>query len=403
MNVHKGAIRWLMLAIVILTFSAASFSQVAVGISVRIGPPPLPVYAQPICPGPGYFWTPGYWAWDDDDGYYWVPGTWVVAPVGMLWTPGYWGWGNGFYLWHAGYWGPHIGFYGGINYGFGYTGEGFHGGEWRGRQFYYNRSVTNVSVTNVTNVYNRTVIVNNNRTVSYNGGQGGIEARPTRQDEYAMRERHQAPLPMQGQHEHMARENRQNFARENHGRPAIAATTRPADFSSRAAIPARAAGGAYHPPSISPREARGPAAPANRGNSRDGYRPFTPPSRNGESAGNGARETRNNRSNATPVRGTEARSQSRPMEARPNDSRPQNRPIEARPNDSRPQNRPTQVSPYQNRPPQNRQTESRPQNERNMSHASAPPRESAPRQNSRPPSPPPNRQSPPKDEHHKGR
>lgn len=203
-----------------------------------------------------------------------------------------------------------------------------------------------------------------------------------------MHERHQASLPMQGQHEHMARENRQNFARENHGRPAIAATTRPADFSSRAAIPARAAGGAYHPPAISPREARGPSTAGNRGNSRDGYRPFTPPSRSGESAGSGARETRNNPRNATPVRGTEARSQSRPMEARPNDSRPQNRP--------------TQASPYQNRPPQNRQTESRPQNERNMYHSAAPPRESAPRQNSRPSSPPPNRQSPPKDEHHKG-
>src|ERR1700722_13824643 len=128
MTRNRGAIRWLLLAIVVLTFSAASFSQIAVGISVRVGPPPLPVYAQPICPGPGYFWTPGYWAWNDDDGYYWVPGTWVVAPVGMLWTPGYWGWGGGLYAWHAGYWGPHIGFYGGINYGFGYTGVGFVGG-----------------------------------------------------------------------------------------------------------------------------------------------------------------------------------------------------------------------------------------------------------------------------------
>src|ERR1700692_1892332 len=137
-----------------------------------------------------------------------------------------------------------------------HTGEGFHGGEWRGRQFYYNRSVTNVSVTNVTNVYNQTVIVNNNRTVSYNGGHGGIEARPTRQDERAMHERHVAPLSMQGQDEHIARENRPEFARENQGRPAIAATARPSDFSGRSVIPARAAGGAYHPPAISPREAR---------------------------------------------------------------------------------------------------------------------------------------------------
>jgi hypothetical protein len=53
--------------------------------------------------------------------------------------------------------GPHIGFYGGVNYGFGYGGVGFGGGEWRGGSFYYNRSVTNV--TNVTTVYNQTVIV----------------------------------------------------------------------------------------------------------------------------------------------------------------------------------------------------------------------------------------------------
>ncbi|HEX3818868.1 MAG TPA: hypothetical protein VHW45_00980, partial [Candidatus Sulfotelmatobacter sp.] len=150
----------------------ASHAQVAVGISVRFGPPAIPVYAQPICPGPGYFWTPGYWAWNDEGGYYWVPGTWVVAPVGMLWTPGYWGWGGGFYAWHPGYWGPHVGFYGGVNYGFGYGGVGFGGGEWRGREFFYNRSVTNVSVTNVTHVFNRTVIVNNSH-VSYNGGAGG--------------------------------------------------------------------------------------------------------------------------------------------------------------------------------------------------------------------------------------
>ena len=137
-------------------------------------PPAIPVYAQPICPGPGYLWTPGYWAWSDDAGYYWVPGTWVLAPIGMYWTPGYWGWGGGYYMWHPGYWGPHVGFYGGINYGFGYTGVGFYGGEWRGGGFYYNRSVTNVSVTNVTNVYNRTVIVNNVNRVSYNGGEGPV-------------------------------------------------------------------------------------------------------------------------------------------------------------------------------------------------------------------------------------
>ncbi len=441
MNRNRAAIRWILLAIIILSFSAASFSQIAVGISVRIGPPPLPVYNQPICPGAGYFWTPGYWAWNDDDGYYWVPGTWVVAPVGMLWTPGYWGWGGGLYVWHAGYWGPHIGFYGGINYGFGYTGVGFAGGEWRGRNFYYNRSVTNVSITNVTNVYNRTVIVNNTRNVSYNGGRGGIGARPTRQEEMAVRERHVASLPVQSQHEHVAAQNRQNFAAENHGRPAIAATARPADFSNRSAIPARAAGGEYHAPAMAPRRARvdsapanrgasapgnrGPSSPGNRGN--EGFRPFTPPSRNGGS-------------NANAARGNEGRpNQSRPNEARPNYSQPQNRSSEMRPqtrsnelrpqtrsNEMRPQGHPSEVRPQNERSmphsappphesaprqtsrppsaPPNRQghpSEARPQNERSMPHSAPPPRESAPRQMSRPPSPPPNRQGPPNQEHHK--
>src|SRR5437667_12644629 len=121
-----------------LAVPAPSQAQIAVGVSVRVGPPVLPVYAQPICPGPGYIWTPGYWAYGDE-GYYWVPGTWVMAPEpGLLWTPGYWGWGESAYIWHAGYWGPHIGFYGGINYGFGYFGSGYEGGYWRDRHFFYN-------------------------------------------------------------------------------------------------------------------------------------------------------------------------------------------------------------------------------------------------------------------------
>jgi hypothetical protein len=220
-----------MLSVSVLSLSTTSSAQIGIGISVRVGPPALPVYAQPICPGPGYLWTPGYWAWNDDGGYYWVPGTWVVAPVGMLWTPGYWGFAGGMYGWHAGYWGPHIGFYGGINYGFGYGGVGFGGGEWRGGAFFYNREVMNVNVTNVRNVYSRTVVVNNVHT-SFNGS-GGIEARPTSQEEAYGRERHTAALSAQTQHEHAASQNRQSFASENHGRPAIAATARPGEFSGR--------------------------------------------------------------------------------------------------------------------------------------------------------------------------
>jgi hypothetical protein len=303
---NRSIIGWVMLGAVLFTFSVASFGQIAVGISVRVGPPALPVYAQPICPGPGYIWTPGYWGWNDGGGYYWVPGTWVVAPVGMLWTPGYWGWGGGFYVWHAGYWGPHVGFYGGINYGFGYGGVGFVGGEWRGGSFFYNRSVTNVSVTNVTNVYNRTVVVNNHSTTSFNGGTGGVLARPTAQEEAYGREHHQAALASQTEHERSASQNRQNFASENHGRPTVAATSRAGDFSHHSAVPARSAGGEYHAPSMSPKEARANST-TNRGNagsgnnkSNDGFRSFTPPARNNASSNNGwNNRSNNNRTAAT--------------------------------------------------------------------------------------------------------
>src|SRR6266481_5431447 len=180
--------------------SMASFGQVV--ISVRFAPPALPVYEQPLCPDEGYIWTPGYWAWDGDD-YYWVPGTWVMAPeVGLLWTPGYWGWGGDSFVFYEGYWGPHVGFYGGISYGFGYFGHGYGGGRWDNGRFFYNRSVNNVNETVIHNVYNTTVINNNTNVtrVSYNGGNGGISARPRPEEEAVARERHIPPVPVQQQH-----------------------------------------------------------------------------------------------------------------------------------------------------------------------------------------------------------
>jgi hypothetical protein len=192
-----------LLAFLALAIPRPSHAQVAVGISVHIGPPPLRVYAQPICPGPGYIWTPGYWGYADA-GYYWVPGVWVIAPhPGLLWTPGYWGFAGGVYGWHAGYWGPHVGFYGGINYGFGYTGVGFAGGEWRGGVFYYNRAFAHVGA-NIHYTFNRTVIVRNNSRVAFNGGVGGIHAEPNRAEMAAAHEQHFDATSEQMNHEHSA-------------------------------------------------------------------------------------------------------------------------------------------------------------------------------------------------------
>jgi len=237
--------RSLLLALAVLTLSVASFAQIE--ISVNLAPPELPVYEQPLCPGDGYIWTPGYWAWDGDD-YYWVPGTWVLAPQpGYFWTPGYWGWGGNTYIFHEGYWGPQVGFYGGINYGYGYFGRGYEGGRWDGDRFYYNRAVNNVNVTEIHNVYNTTIVNNyNGPRVSYNGGNGGINARPTSDDERIARERRLPPVAAQTQHMQAARSNPAFRVSENHGKPPVAATPRPAAFNDRGVVPAKE-GGRYTP------------------------------------------------------------------------------------------------------------------------------------------------------------
>jgi len=222
-------------------------SSAQVGLSVAFGPPAIPVYDQPICPGDGYLWTPGYWAWDPDAGdYYWVPGTWILAPqVGYLWTPPWWGWEGGRFWFHEGWWGPSVGFYGGINYGFGYFGNGFVGGRWQGDHFFYNHAVTNVNIVNIRNVYNERVTINENR-VSFNGGPGGVVARASGEEEAAARGRRMAAVSAQTAHVEQARGNRELRASVNQGRPAIAATGRAGEFSHPVA--ARQAGGAYHPP-----------------------------------------------------------------------------------------------------------------------------------------------------------
>jgi hypothetical protein len=232
-----------LLATSALTAPNVSFGQIAIGVSIAIAPPALPVYEQPAIPAEGYLWTPGYWAYGSE-GYYWVPGTWVQPPsIGLLWTPGYWGWSGGSYAYNAGYWGPHVGFYGGINYGFGYGGSGYDGGRWNNGAFAYNRAVNNIGSTHITNVYNSTV-VNNHTTVnnvSYNGGVGGVTARPTVRDQAILHEQHVAPTPQQITHVQAAQSDHTLLATANHGIPAIAATPRPAELHGPGAIQAKEA------------------------------------------------------------------------------------------------------------------------------------------------------------------
>ena len=259
----------MLLAVGLLTVPAQFRAQVAVGISVRIAPPELPIYEQPVCPGEGYIWTPGYWAWADND-YYWVPGTWVLAPeVGLFWTPGYWAWDGGSFIFYEGYWGPVVGFYGGINYGYGYFGRGYEGGRWDNGRFYYNRSVNNVNITEIHNVYNTTVLNNTTVTrVSYNGGNGGINVRPTPQEEATAHERHISPVPTQIQHVQAARANPEMRASSNQGQPPVAATPKPGDFRGGGVVAAREGGAVHDSPARTENNATRPE--------NNGARPTTP-------------------------------------------------------------------------------------------------------------------------------
>jgi hypothetical protein len=238
----SGYLLPILLGCTALSAPSASFAQVSIDATITLAPPELPDYAQPPIPVVGYVWTPGWWQYGPA-GYYWVPGTWVQPPaVGLLWTPGYWAWNNGRYFWNAPYWGSQVGYYGGINYGYGYGGNGYAGGRWNNGQFEYNRAVNNFGDTRIANAYSQTVV---NATpfnhVSFNGGTGGVSLRPTVQQLAAAHEQHTAPLPVQAQHIQAAAADQALLASANHGHPLIAATSRPAVFSGQGVVASRGA------------------------------------------------------------------------------------------------------------------------------------------------------------------
>jgi hypothetical protein len=116
-----------------------------------------------------------------------------------------------------------------------------------------------------TNVYvNKTVVVNNtvinNNNVSYNGP-GGATAKPTPAEQQAAQEHHIAPTPAQTEHVTAAAKNPQLLAKNNGGKPAVAATAKPGDFSPKSAVPAKAAGGKVNPASLKATAKTMPPAP----------------------------------------------------------------------------------------------------------------------------------------------
>jgi hypothetical protein len=63
-RILKGLIVAAVMAGTLLMVPSAAHAAVFVG--VGIAPPAIPVYDQPIAPGDGYLWTPGYWAYGDE-------------------------------------------------------------------------------------------------------------------------------------------------------------------------------------------------------------------------------------------------------------------------------------------------------------------------------------------------
>jgi hypothetical protein len=325
-KIHRY-LRPALLAVLVLGLTGLCSAQFGVSLSVGVAPPPLPVYDQPPVPESGYIWTPGYWAWGDE-GYYWVPGTWVQPPQeGMVWTPGYWGWNDqdDAYGWNDGYWGNEVGYYGGVDYGYGYPGEGYYGGRWQGNQFYYNQAVNNVRGGNIHTVYDNPVPRSRSAEhVSYSGGQGGVQARPTQAQIQARSAHHVEATPAQRQQVQAAKSNPKMFARNNQGKPAIAATAKPGDMSH--GVSAKAAGGRVDPKVLSANAKNTPKpTPKNGG-------------RNAAPGGNEANRTAggnarpNEGRNAAPPANAGERNVPKPPSATPKEERPSNaRSAEPRP------------------------------------------------------------------------
>ncbi len=156
--------------------------------------------------------------------------------------------------------GPGTGYRWRVSYGFGYNGSGYEGGEWRSGHFFYNRAVNNVTNVRITNVYEKTVVVNQGSRASFNGP-GGATAKPTAEQLAAAQERHVRPTPLQAQHAQAAAAQPDLRASANHGAPPVAATGKPAEFAGAGVVKASAPGGDYHPPAaVEARQAQARAA-----------------------------------------------------------------------------------------------------------------------------------------------
>ncbi|MEP7072345.1 MAG: hypothetical protein ABI839_08150 [Verrucomicrobiota bacterium] len=212
-------------AVLLAASVAVATATAQISIAINVAPPVLPVIEQPFCPDEGYIWTPGYWAYDPEVQYYWVPGDWAEPPqVGLLWTPPYWGYDNGAYVFNDGYWGPTVGFYGGIDYGFGYFGDGYAGGRWDGNIFLYNTEVSRVNAAVIRNTYADRSAVRQPTSAatraSFNGGPNGVQAKASTEQTAAAASAKRVPATSaQTSRQQTASRNQDLQASVNQGKP----------------------------------------------------------------------------------------------------------------------------------------------------------------------------------------
>ena len=117
-------------------------------------------------------------------------------------------------------------FYGGINYGFGYSGDGYQRGRWQKTAFLYNQAANNLGAVKVAHTYDQAIPVDNSAVqASFNGGSRGTKTQPTSEQEELAHGEHVAPTAKQQAHFEMAAKDRSLYSKLNGGEPGIAGTS----------------------------------------------------------------------------------------------------------------------------------------------------------------------------------
>jgi hypothetical protein len=151
-----------------------------------------------------------------------------VPQLGLLWTPPYWSRVDGGYAFHGGYWAEEVGFYGGIDYGYGYGGDGYQGGRWENGTLSYNRAANNannIASLGIANVYDQAMPPDNKAVrISFNGGRRGVAAQPTKHQETLVGAKHVGATAEQQRHFELSAMDRSLYSKLNNGEPGVAAT-----------------------------------------------------------------------------------------------------------------------------------------------------------------------------------